>query len=74
MRITMVTCQIKRVTRGRRERFLMSFLENWKKMSEFWENMPWLWPSKFFYVEKPEIFSCRVFRSCFVHEILTKVR
>ena len=45
MRITIMTCQIKRVTRGSGERVPMPFLEHWKKESEFWENIPWLWPS-----------------------------
>ena len=42
MRITIMTCQIRRVTGGRGERFPLSFLENWKKVSGFWENIPWL--------------------------------
>ena len=40
MRVTIMACQIRRVTRGRGEKFPLSFLENWKKVDGFWENIP----------------------------------
>ena len=66
MKITTMTCQIRRVTRRGGE-FPLSFLENWKKVSGFWENIPGCdhrWFKfitsnvifKFFYEEKPIFF------------------
>ena len=36
----LITRQIKRVTRGGRERIPLPFLENQKKVPGFWETMP----------------------------------
>ena len=72
MRVTIMTCQIKRVTRGRGRGFPCPFSKIGKKSPDFGEIHPYcchLWFKfiiqnvvfKFFYEEKPEIFEINRF-------------